>query len=312
MTLTEIPNSTLHDVLRLLADKEYRDKVTEKIQDRTIVQFWKQEFDAMPEKLQKEAIAPIQNKVGQFVTSPLIRRIVSSPKSTISLDKIMDERKILIANLSQGKLGEDNAALLGAMLITKFQQSAMRRIDKPKEQRTPFSLYVDEFQNFATGSFIKILSEARKFGLGLILANQFMAQIPPEIQKAILGNTGTLICFNIGAENAAIVNKEFAEVFSQNDLVNLPNHTIAIKLMIDGYASRPFMANTIPLPANKNENNKEKIIRISRERYAKKFNEEQSRDSNAASQHISDKKSPSATNTPHTQNKPNLLSSPSE
>lgn len=273
MTLTEIPEATFQDVLRLLADKSYRDKILAKVKDQAILKFWEHEYNPLPEKLQKEAIAPIQNKVGQFVTSPLIRRIVSVPKSTISLDEIMDKKKIMIANLSQGKLGEDNAAMLGAMLITKFQQSAMRRIDRPKEERTPFYLYVDEFQNFATSSFIKILSEARKFGLGLTLANQFMAQIPPEIQKAILGNAGTLICFNIGAEDAAIVNKEFAEVFSQNDLVNLPNHTIAIKLMIDGQVSRPFMANTLPLPSNKNQN-KEKIIRNSRERYARKAKQE--------------------------------------
>jgi len=270
MTLAEIPNTTLEDVLKILASQSFRNKIVSKIKDQTLVHFWKEEFDQMPEKFQKEAIAPIQNKVGQFVTSPLIRRIIGKPKSTVSLDSIMDEGKILIANLSQGRLGEDNAALLGAMLITKFQLAAMRRVDKPKEERKPYYLYVDEFQNFATSSFIKVLSEARKFGFALTLANQYMAQIPPEVQKAILGNAGTLISFGIGAEDASVLNKEFGEVFSQNDLVNLQNFQIAIKLMIDGFTSRPFLAHTLPLPASRNQN-REKVIRVSRERWTRKI-----------------------------------------
>ena len=265
MTLSEIPDSTLEDVLKILASQSFRNKVVAKISDQALIHFWKEEFDKMPPALQKEAIAPIQNKVGQFVTSPLVRRIIGSPKSTISLDSIMNQKKILLANLSQGRLGEDNAALLGAMLITKFQLSAMRRIDSPKETRVPFYLYVDEFQNFATDSFIKILSEARKFGLALTLANQYMAQIPQDVQKAILGNAGTLISFSVGAEDAAIIYKEF----SQNDMVNLENFQIALKLMIDSYTSRPFLAHTLPLPASKNQN-RGKVINVSRERYAKK------------------------------------------
>jgi hypothetical protein len=173
-------------------------------------------------------------------------------------------------NLSQGRLGEDNAALLGATLITKFQLAAMRRVDMPKEKRVPFHLYVDEFQNFATDSFIKILSEARKFGLAITLANQYMAQIPENVRKAILGNAGTMISFAVGAEDASIIFKEFAEVFSQNDLINLQNYQIALKLTIDGHTSRPFLANTLPLPASMNQN-RDKVISVSRERYTKKF-----------------------------------------
>ena len=270
MTLSEIPDTTLADVLKLLASQSFRNKILAKVNDQTLVQFWREEFEKMPDRLQKEAIAPIQNKVGQFVTSPLIRRIIGPPKSTISLDEIMNERKIFIANLSQGRLGEDNATLLGATLITKFQQASMRRVEMPKEKRVPFYLYVDEFQNFATDSFIKILSEARKFGLALTLANQYMAQIPEHVQKAILGNAGTLISFAVGAEDANIVFKEYAEVFSQNDLVNLQNFQIAIRLTIDGHITRPFIATTLPLPASRNQN-REKVIRVSRERYAKKI-----------------------------------------
>ena len=270
MTLSEIPNKTLSDVLKLLASQSYRNKLLSKITDTTLIHFWREEFEKMPSQLQKEAIAPIQNKVGQFVTSPLIRKIIGSPQSTISLDTIMNQKKIFIANLSQGRLGEDNATLLGATLITKFQQASMRRVELPKEQRVPFYLYVDEFQNFATDSFIKILSEARKFGLSLILANQYMGQIPEYVQKAILGNAGTLISFAVGAEDANIIFKEYAEVFSQNDLINLQNFQVAIRMTIDGHITRPFLATTLPLPASKNQN-REKVIRVSRERYAKKL-----------------------------------------
>jgi hypothetical protein len=272
LTLAEIPNSTLEDVLKILSTQSLRNKFLEKTNDKALLHFWKEEFEQMPPALQKEAIAPIQNKVGQFVTSPLIRRVIGKPKSTINIDDVMDQGKIIIANLSIGRLGEDNSALLGAMLITKFELSAMRRVDRSKDQRRPFYLYVDEFQNFATDSFVKILSEARKYGLALTLANQYMAQIPPQIQKAILGNAGSLISFSVGAEDASILQKEFGEVFPQNDLINLQNFQIAIKLMIDGYTSRPFLSNTLPLPISKNQN-REKVIKVSRERWARKAKE---------------------------------------
>ena len=269
MTLAEVENSTLEDVLKLLSNQSYRNRVLAKVNDTTLTHFWKEEFDKMPERLQKEAISPIQNKVGQFVTSPMIRRIISKPKSSIKIDDIMNEGKILLVNLSQGKLGEDNSSLLGAMLITKIQVAAMHRVDIPQAQRRDFYLYVDEFQNFATDSFIKILSEARKYRLSLMLANQYMAQIPEDVQKAILGNAGTIITFTAGADDAQIIHKEFAEVFSQNDLVNLTKYQIATKLMVDGHSSRPFLAHTLPLPASRNQN-KNKVIRVSRERWAKK------------------------------------------
>jgi len=270
MTLAELPDATLEDVLKMLASQSFRNKTLQKIKDPALVNFWKDEYEKMPPNLQKEAIAPIQNKVGQFVTSPLIRRIIGMPKSSISLDEVMNQRKIFIANLSQGKLGEDNSALLGATLITKFELSAMRRADISKEDRVPFYLYVDEFQNFATDSFIKILSEARKYGLALTLANQYMGQLPEQITKAILGNAGSIISFAVGANDAAIIHKEFSEVFSEGDLVNLQNFQIATKLMIDGHSSRPFLATTLPLPKSVNQN-RNKVIKVSRERYARKM-----------------------------------------
>lgn len=270
LTLAEVPNSTLADVLSLISDSAYRSRIVAKLEDQSLVHFWKNEFDKMPPNLQKEAIAPIQNKVGQFVTSPMIRRVIGNPKSTISLEQVMNEGKILLANLSQGRLGEDNSALLGAMLITKLQLVAMRRVDIEEEKRKDFYLYVDEFQNFATTSFIKILSEARKYRLSIILANQYMAQIPEDVQKAILGNAGTITCFALGANDADILKKEFAEVFTEKDLVNLEKYQIAIKMMIDGEAQRPFLAHTLPLPISSNQN-RNKVIEVSRQRYSSKI-----------------------------------------
>ncbi|HTK03313.1 MAG TPA: TraM recognition domain-containing protein [Alphaproteobacteria bacterium] len=270
MTLAEVPNSTLKDVPLLLTNKQFRTRIESQITDPTLKTYWIDEFDKMPEKLQQEAISPILNKVGQFITSPLVRSVIGSPKSTIKLDDVMNDGKILLANLSQGRLGEDNAALLGAMLISKFQLAAMHRVEIPEENRRDFYLYVDEFQNFATGSFIKIMSEARKYHLNIMLANQYMAQIPEEVTRAILGNAGTVMTFAVGANDADILNKEFAEVFSPNDMVNLGNYQIAVKMTIDGHTSRPFVATTLKLPISANQN-REKVIQASRERWSRKI-----------------------------------------
>lgn len=269
MSLAEMPNTTLADVLMILSNKSFRDRVVNQLSDPSLKQFWRDEYEKMPDRLQKEAISPIQNKVGQFVTSPMIRRVIGSPKSSIAIDDIMNSGKILLCNLSQGRLGEDNSSLLGAMMITKIQQAAMRRVDMPESARAPFYLYVDEFQNFATTSFIKILSEARKYKLALSVANQYITQIPEEVQKAILGNAGTIVSFAVGAEDASIVHKEFSEVFSEKDLVDLANFQIAVRLMIEGRSARPFLAHTLPLPASKNQN-REKVIRTSQERWGQK------------------------------------------
>ncbi len=267
LTLTQTPNSTLVDVIKILTNKDFRKRTVERLQDETLTNFWVREFGKMPDRFREEAISPILNKVGQFVSSPLIRGIIERPKSTINLEKIMNEGKILIVNLSQGRLGEDNAALLGAMVITKIQLAAMNRVNIPEKERLDFYLYVDEFQNFATNSFIQILSEARKYRLNLCLANQYMAQIDEAVQKAILGNANTLISFIVGAEDAQILEKEFGEVFTAKDLVGLSNFQVIIKLAIDNLTSRPFFAYTLPLPKSSNQS-REKVIRVSREHYS--------------------------------------------
>lgn len=268
LALSEIPGMTLVEVPRILTDREFRRSAMTKVSDPVIKRYFENEFDKMPEKMLQESISPILNKVGQFISSPLIRAIIERPQSSIDIESIMNEGKILIANLSQGKLGEDNAALIGAMLITKFQLAAMNRVDQTESERRDFYLYVDEFQNFATSSFIKILSEARKYKLNLTMANQYMAQIPIEVQKAILGNAGSIISFTIGADDARIIMKEFGDVFTDKDLVNLENYQIAVRLMVDAMSGRAFVARTLPLPASRNEN-RDKVIRVSRERWGR-------------------------------------------
>lgn len=268
-SLLEIPGATLIDALRILSEKEYRNKVVPMITDPVIRNFWDNEFDKMTDKLRVEAISPIQNKIGQFVSSKMIRNIIGSPKSTIDLEEIINGKKILLLNLSQGKLGEDNASLLGAMIITQIQLAAMNRAFMKEEDRQDFFLYVDEFQNFATSSFIKILSEARKYRLAITLANQYIDQLDVTIQKAIFGNAGTLISFVTGAGDAALLQQEYAGIYTQNDLVSLGKHEIVLKLCIDGMSSNPFPAKTLPPPSLKNDN-RDTVIRLSKERYGRK------------------------------------------
>jgi hypothetical protein len=269
LTLLETPNSTLVDILALLSNPDYRKKVVSQLYDPVLKNFWEKEFAKMPDRLKAEAISPIQNKVGQFVTSRMIRNILGKSKSSIDLEEIMNEGKILILNLSQGKLGEDNAALLGAMIITQIQLAAMNRSFIKEHERKDFFLYVDEFQNFATNSFIKILSEARKYRLSLALANQYIEQLDEDVVHAIFGNVGTLISFVVGARDAYVLTREFAEIYTENDLVSLGKFEIVMKLCIDNMTSAPFPAKTLPLPSLQN-NNAEKIVRLSKEKYGRK------------------------------------------
>ena len=268
LTLLEIPNSTLVGALPLLADPKFRANNLKHVKDPVLLNFWLREFDKMTDKLRVEAIAPIQNKIGQFVSSKMIRNIIGQSKSTIDLEEIMNSGKILILNLSQGKLGEDNAALLGAMLITQMQLAAMNRSFMKENDRRDFFMYVDEFQNFATSSFIKILSEARKYRLALTLANQYIEQIDEDVMTAIFGNVGTLISFVVGARDAEFLTKEFSGLYTQNDLVALGKFETVLKMSINEMTSLPFPAKTLPLPSVKNENS-EKIIRLSKEKYGR-------------------------------------------
>jgi len=269
LSLLEVPNSTILSVSRTLSDKDYRKKVVENVKDPAVKSFWINEFAKYPERYREEATGAIQNKIGQFISNPLIRHIVGQTKSSFNMRDIMDNEKILIMNLAKGRIGEDNTALLGTMLITKLQTAAMSRVDVPEEERKDFFLYVDEFQTFATPSFAGILSEARKYRLSLILAHQYITQMDEVVRDAVFGNAGTLVSFRIGAADAEFLEKEFVPSFMIEDLVNLTKFNIAIKLMIDGVASNAFSAQTLPPISfeDQGEVNSKMIIKISRERY---------------------------------------------
>ena len=276
LALLEYPGSTILGINRMLADPDYRKKIVDRITDPVIKAFWLTEFARYTQRYEVEATAAIQNKIGQFISAPLIRNIIGQAHSTIDMRKVMDQGKILIANISKGRIGEDNSRLLGALLVTKLQLAAMSRVDIPEEKRRDFFLYVDEFQNFATKSFVNILSEARKYRLSLNLGNQYIAQLEEmtptgrssEVRDAIFGNVGTIVCFRVGAEDAEFLEREFIPEFAAGDLVNLTKYNIYLKLMVDGIAGRPFSAETLPPFEKPEKSNREKIINVSRERYS--------------------------------------------
>ena len=268
LTLLEYPKSTILDIPQLLTDKEFRKHVLESVTQQQVREFWLYEFEKYSAWLRSQAVSPILNKVGQFLTSIPLRNIVGQDKSTFRLRKVMDEGKILIVNLAKGKIGEDNCSLLGAMIVTKIQLAALSRTDLPENKRKAFCLYVDEIHNFLTLSFADILSEARKYGLNLVLAHQYIEQLDQKIRSAIFGNTGTIISFRVGADDAKYLAREFYPVFDETDLVNLANFHIYLKLLINGVASRAFSANTLGPPERK-RSYKDKIIEASRKRYAR-------------------------------------------
>ncbi len=274
LALLDTPGTTLLGIPRLLVDKDYRQMIIGNLKDPVVKAFWVHEYEQWREQFRNEAIAPIQNKVGQFLSTSIIRNVVGQSKSTIDIFKIMNEGKIFLVNVSKGRVGEDNSALLGGMIITKIQLAAMERVRIPEDERKDFYLYVDEFQNFATDSFANILSEARKYRLNLIIAHQYTAQLSNEngtaVRDAVFGNVGTMIIFRVGADDAEFIEKEFEPEFTAQDLVNLPNYHIYLKLMIDGVTSRPFSASTLPpMKIDLSAGVKEKIIETSRRLYAR-------------------------------------------
>lgn len=252
LALLEFPGSTLLGVNRMLADKEYRKKVVDNVKDPSVKSFWIEEFGKYTERFAAEATPAIQNKVGQFTSNPLVRNLIGQPQSSFDIRKMMDEKKILIINLSKGRVGEGNAKLIGSMLITKIYLAAMSRADLSASvlNNLPnFYLYVDEFQSFANKSFADILSEARKYKLNLTIAHQYIEQMEEEVRDAVFGNVGTMITFRVGAYDAEVLEKEFAPTFTAEDLVNLGFVQIYLKLMIDGVSSQPFSAMTMaPIP----------------------------------------------------------------
>ena len=256
------------DITRILTDDKFRKEVLNYVNDTVVANFWRVEFNSWNNKFAVEAVAPILNKVGAFTANPLVRNIIAQPKSSFNIRQIMDEKKILIVNLTRGIVGEDNAAILGSLLVTKIQLAAMSRADTPVEMRHPFYLYVDEFQNFATDSFATILSEARKYGLSLTVANQYIAQMSQEIRDAIFGNVGTLMSFRLGADDALKMQRYFDPSFNESDLINMHNRHFVISMTIEGEKVRPFSAITLDLPPYSDDFS-DTIINHSRSLYAR-------------------------------------------
>ncbi|MCB2189759.1 MAG: type IV secretion system DNA-binding domain-containing protein [Deltaproteobacteria bacterium] len=246
ITLFDQPKANLADILKLLNDDSYRRKALQHVESPRIKDFWQKEFAKYSYRYRADSIAPIQNKVGAFVSNPIIYEILTEAKTNLSFRKAMDSGQAILVNLSKGKLGEDASSLLGSLLMTSVSLAALSRADTPEANRRDFALYADEFQNFTTLSLANMASELRKYHVGLVLANQYLHQLEEEIRHAILGNIGTLIAFRLGSDDAVYLEKEFHSVFDRYDLLNLPNHHILLKLMIDGKPSRPFSAITLP------------------------------------------------------------------
>lgn len=267
LALLDYPNATMLDITRMLTEKKFRDDVISHITDPVVKTFWTTEFASWNDKFAAEAVAPVLNKVGAFVANPMIRNIVGQTKSTFNIRHIMDEGKILIVNLSRGLVGEDNAAILGALMVTKIQLAAMSRANVPMDQRRPFYLYVDEFQNFATDSFAVILSEARKYGLNLTVANQYVSQMNPVVRDAVFGNVGSMVSFRVGADDAAFLGKYFAPQFEPSDIMTLHNRNFVATMTINGEKSVPFSGTTLNHPAQ-TESHLTAIVEHSRRSYA--------------------------------------------
>ena len=269
LSVIDYPNATLMHILRILTDKEFREEVISHVKDPVLLKFWNNEFNRWQDKQREEAVWPITNKVGQFLSSRLVRNIFGQPRTKLSIRRAMDEGKIILVNLSKGKIWEDNANMIGSLLVTKIQIDAMGRADMAKHLRKPFYLYIDEFQNFATKSFATILSEARKYKLSLIVANQYTSQLDEAIKDAIFGNVGTIFSFTLWYDDASVMTSQFKELVSTNDLISLPKFTAYTRLMVDGVSSDPFSMKTLPpFVSEWDIEHIEKIRKQSRQRYA--------------------------------------------
>lgn len=266
LALLDSPNTTVLSILKMLTDKNYRQKIISRIQDSVVKNFWVSEFAAWSEKFDAEAITPLLNKVGQLVSTNMIRNIVGQPVNKFNIRDIMDNQKILLMKVSKGLLGEENSQILGSMIITKMYQAAMQRADTREEERQDFYFYIDEFQNFATNTFAEILSESRKYRLNLTLAHQYMGQLIPVVQKTVFGNVGSIISFRVGSDDASILASEYNPIFKDRDIINLGMREFYIKMSVNGEIREAFSARTIDAPPITDDHSKA-IIEHSRKNY---------------------------------------------
>src|ERR1044071_8182371 len=248
IALLDQPQATLADIPRLLDDQKFRKLAAERVANAQVRSFWRREYESYPQRFRTEAVAPIQNKVGAFLANPFLQQILVQPRSTFNVRQVMDGRKILLVNLAKGKIGEDTAALLGALLVTSIGVAALGRADIPEDERRDFFLYLDEFHTFTTLSLVTMLSELRKYHIGLVLSHQYLHQLDRQIQEAVLGNIGTLISFRLGVSDAQLLEQEFSPEFSALDLMRLPNYHIYLQVMVEGMMSSPFSARTLQPP----------------------------------------------------------------
>jgi energy-coupling factor transporter ATP-binding protein EcfA2 len=265
--LLDCQSATLLGVNRLLVDEKYRAGVIRQVKDPFIRAFWQEEYAGYDPRFQREAIAPIQNKLGQFLLNPVVRNILGQVKTKVSIPFVMDHERIFIANLSKGRLGHDKANLLGSLLVTQFQLAAMARAIRPEEERVDFHLFIDEFQNFSTDAFASILAEARKYRLCLTLSHQYIDQLSLPVRQAVFGNVGTLIAFRIGYPDAEVVEKELGKAIPAGALADLDRYEAVVKLLEDGTNNTPFRAKMFP-PLKNGRGRKAKLIARSRERFA--------------------------------------------
>jgi type IV secretory pathway TraG/TraD family ATPase VirD4 len=268
LALLDYPHATMRGMIMLLNDRNYRQKVVEYIEDDMVKRFWAIEFADWSEKFDTDAIIPLVNKLGQFLSNPLLRNVFGQKENRIDLEKMMNEKKIIFINLSKGKLGEENSSFFGSMFVTKIKQAGMARAAMPEKQRTDFYLYVDEFHNLVTETFENLLSEARKYGLCLTMAHQYMQQLIPQVQAAVLGNTGSIVIFRVGGEDAERLEAEMTPVFKSKDMINLGMQEFYIKMTIDGETYDPFSAETLKVLPSPHGSFKEKIIDASRKKYS--------------------------------------------
>ncbi|QQR83274.1 type IV secretory system conjugative DNA transfer family protein [Candidatus Peregrinibacteria bacterium] len=266
LALLDSPNTTVLSILKMLTDKNYRQKIISRIQDSVVKNFWVSEFAAWSEKFDAEAITPLLNKVGQLVSTNMIRNIIGQPNSKFNIRDIMDNEKILLMKVSKGLLGEENAQILGAMIITKMYQAAMQRADMREEDRKDFYLYIDEFQNFATDTFAEILSEARKYRLNLTIAHQYMGQLLPVVQKTVFGNVGSIVSFRVGSDDAGILAQEYNPIFKERDIINLGVREFYAKMSVNGEIREAFSARTLDAPKVEQDYT-DQIVAQSREKY---------------------------------------------
>lgn len=245
LALLDQPSAILPDILLMISDKTFRYQAMKHIENEQVAKFWQNEFPKYSYRYQADGIAPIQNKIGAFLADPRMHRILTRRDGQLRLRSLMDDSKILLVNLSKGRIGEDTSSLFGGMIVTSLGLAAFSRVNVPERERRPFYVYVDEFQNFTTLSLANMLSELRKFGVGVVLAHQYLHQLDPDIREAVIGNAGTLISFRLGASDAGFIAREFEPVFAPVDMLNLANRDVYLKLMIDGAPSKPFSATTI-------------------------------------------------------------------